>query len=38
MTEVGAGEIDFARVFAHAGLAGREHAFVEHDEPADGGQ
>jgi sugar phosphate isomerase/epimerase len=36
MTDVGAGEIDFARMFAHARLAGLEHAVVEHDEPADG--
>jgi sugar phosphate isomerase/epimerase len=35
MVDVGAGAIDFARVFAHAGRAGLRHAFVEHDEPAD---
>jgi sugar phosphate isomerase/epimerase len=35
MTEVGAGAIDFAAIFAQAEQAGIEHAFVEHDEPAD---
>lgn len=32
MADVGAGTIDFARIFAHAEF---RHAFVEHDEPAD---
>lgn len=35
MVEVGAGAIDFARVFAHAEEAGVRHAFVEHDAPDD---
>jgi len=35
MTEVGAGTIDFRRIFAQRKLAGIEHFFVEHDEPAD---
>ncbi|WP_456430202.1 sugar phosphate isomerase/epimerase family protein [Rhodocaloribacter sp.] len=35
MTEVGAGTIDFATLFAHAGEAGLTHYFVEHDHPAD---
>jgi sugar phosphate isomerase/epimerase len=35
MVDVGAGDIDFARIFAHAELAGIRHAFVEHDNPAD---
>jgi sugar phosphate isomerase/epimerase len=33
MVEVGEGEIDFARIFAHAELAGLRHFFVEHDNP-----
>ncbi len=35
MTDVGAGEIDFARILACAAQAGLEHVVVEHDEPAD---
>ncbi len=35
MTEVGAGTIDFATLFAHATEAGLTHYFVEHDHPAD---
>ncbi|HUF25749.1 MAG TPA: sugar phosphate isomerase/epimerase [Gemmatimonadaceae bacterium] len=35
MTAVGAGEIDFAGIFARAGDSGLEHFFVEHDQPAD---
>ena len=35
MVDVGAGEIDFRRIFAHAGRAGLAHYIVEHDEPAD---
>ena len=35
MVDVGTGEIDFRRVFAHAGRAGLIHYVVEHDEPAD---
>jgi sugar phosphate isomerase/epimerase len=32
---VGAGTIDFTRIFAHAKTAGLKHCFVEHDMPAD---
>ncbi len=32
---VGDGDVDFARVFAHAATAGLEHGFVERDNPAD---
>lgn len=32
---VGEGQIDFGRIFAHADLAGLQHYFVEHDNPAD---
>lgn len=32
---VGQGEIDFARIFAHADRAGLRHYFVEQDNPAD---
>lgn len=32
---VGAGEIDFARIFAHGDQAGLRHYFVEEDNPAD---
>ena len=32
---VGRGEIDFARIFAHADQAGLRHYFVEEDNPAD---
>jgi sugar phosphate isomerase/epimerase len=35
MTEVGAGSIDFKRILTRRKLAGIEHAFVEHDNPAD---
>lgn len=35
MVDVGAGTIDFARVFEHAEGAGVRHAFVEHDDPSD---
>ncbi len=35
MVDVGAGTIDFAAIFAHAGHAGLRHYFVEHDNPAD---
>ncbi|QXD14039.1 sugar phosphate isomerase/epimerase [Rhodocaloribacter litoris] len=35
MADVGAGTIDFAAIFAHAGHAGLRHYFVEHDNPAD---
>lgn len=35
MTDVGSGVIDFATLFGYAELAGLEHFFVEHDEPAD---
>ena len=35
MTEVGAGEIDFGRVFARAAEGGVQHFIVEHDNPAD---
>jgi sugar phosphate isomerase/epimerase len=35
MVAVGEGEIDFARIFAHAEQAGLRHFFVEHDEPRD---
>lgn len=35
MVAVGEGDIDFARIFAHAGQAGLRHFFVEHDEPRD---
>lgn len=35
MVEVGAGSIDWSRIFAHADEAGIRHYFVEHDNPAD---
>jgi len=35
MADVGAGAIDFARIFARAEQAGLRHAFVEHDDPGD---
>jgi sugar phosphate isomerase/epimerase len=35
MVDVGEGEIDFGRIFAHAELAGLQHFFVEHDNPQD---
>ena len=34
-TDVGAGQIDFARLFAAAEQAGLKHAIVEHDQPDD---
>jgi sugar phosphate isomerase/epimerase len=33
--DVGAGDIPFGDIFAHAGKAGLRHYFVEHDDPAD---
>ena len=36
MADVGSGEIDFAEIFSHAGTAGFEHFFVEHDSPGNG--
>jgi sugar phosphate isomerase/epimerase len=35
MVDVGAGKLDFKKVFAAREKAGLEHVFVEHDEPAD---
>ena len=35
MTDVGAGTIDWKRIFARSAQAGIRHYFVEHDEPAD---
>jgi len=35
MVDVGAGEIDFAEIFAQSEKAGLEHFIVEHDEPTD---
>jgi sugar phosphate isomerase/epimerase len=35
MVDVGAGDIDFKKIFAQHGRAGIKHYFVEHDEPAD---
>ncbi len=35
MASVGQGEIDFPLIFSHADEAGLQHAFVEHDNPAD---
>ena len=35
MVPVGAGEIDFAAIFARAEQAGLRHSFVEHDNPSD---
>ena len=35
MAPVGAGTIDFRRIFAQRKQAGIEHAFVEHDNPTD---
>ena len=35
MVEVGAGKIDFKKIFAQRDQAGIQHFFVEHDEPAD---
>ena len=35
MVEVGAGKIDFKKIFAQSDQAGIKYYFVEHDEPAD---
>lgn len=35
MASVGAGAIDFARIFDHAEQAGLKHAIVEHDNPGE---
>lgn len=35
MVDVGAGTIDFRKIFAHSTQAGIRHYFVEHDEPPD---
>ena len=35
MVDVGAGKIDWKRIFARSGQAGIKHYFVEHDQPAD---
>jgi sugar phosphate isomerase/epimerase len=35
MVDVGAGVIDFGRIFAQRERAGTRHFFVEHDDPAD---
>lgn len=35
MVDVGAGTIDFRKIFAHGAQAGIRHYFVEHDEPPD---
>jgi sugar phosphate isomerase/epimerase len=35
ITDVGTGTIDFKRIFARRKQAGIQHAFVEHDQPAD---
>ena len=35
MVEVGAGVIDFAKIFARSERAGMQHYFVEHDNPQD---
>jgi sugar phosphate isomerase/epimerase len=35
MTDVGAGTIDWKRIFAKRPQAGIAHFFVEHDQPAD---
>jgi sugar phosphate isomerase/epimerase len=35
MVDVGAGTIDWKRIFARRGQAGIRHFFVEHDEPTD---
>lgn len=35
MVDPGEGQIDFAAILARAEQAGLEHAFVEHDQPAD---
>jgi sugar phosphate isomerase/epimerase len=35
MVSVGAGQIDWGRIFSKRDEAGIQHYFVEHDEPAD---
>jgi sugar phosphate isomerase/epimerase len=35
MADVGAGKIDWKRIFARREQAGIKHAFVEHDQPAE---
>src|SRR3989475_4408761 len=35
MVDVGAGKIDFKKIFAQRDQAGIRHFFVEHDQPAD---
>lgn len=35
MVNVGAGKIDWKRIFARSGQGGIKHYFVEHDQPAD---
>jgi len=35
MADVGAGTIDFKKIFAQRDQAGIRHFFVEHDQPAD---
>jgi sugar phosphate isomerase/epimerase len=35
VADVGAGAIDWGKLFSHPGVAGIGHYFVEHDEPAD---
>lgn len=35
MADVGAGEIDWAALFARSDIAGLRHYFVEHDQPGD---
>jgi sugar phosphate isomerase/epimerase len=35
MADVGAGKIDWKRIFAKEQQAGIKHFFVEHDQPAD---
>jgi sugar phosphate isomerase/epimerase len=35
MVDVGAGKIDWKRIFARSAQAGIKHYFVEHDQPAD---
>jgi sugar phosphate isomerase/epimerase len=35
MRDVGAGAMDWKAIFAQRRLAGIQHYFVEHDEPAD---
>src|SRR5256884_7868625 len=35
IVEVGAGKIDFKKIFAQSDQAGIKYYFVEHDEPAD---